>query len=211
VKDKDVLDCGCAEHYVYEDQESWGYLWIHDKICKEAKYCLGIDIEKEALLRLKEMGYNVKYANVETMELGRKFDVIVAGELIEHLSNPGLFLERANKHLRKDGRLIISTPNAFSSGNVFRSLLGRKMIINPQHVCYYDEQTLTQLLKRYGFEVEDVIWHVRPEANRLNFVIKYRKNMAPTMIVIARKVKEPEDKDFLVGKEEISKRLKERG
>jgi 2-polyprenyl-3-methyl-5-hydroxy-6-metoxy-1,4-benzoquinol methylase len=190
IKNKDVLDCGCVEHEVYDDKPWWDYLWIHDKICKEAKYCLGVDVEKKELERLKKKGFNVRHANVETMDLGRKFDVVIAGELIEHLTNPGLFLERANYHLRKNGLIIITTPNVFSSGNVLRSLLGMKVKINEQHVCYYDVQTLSQLFDRYGFKVQDIYWHVRPEANRLNFLIRFRRDLAPTVIAVAKKVKD---------------------
>jgi 2-polyprenyl-3-methyl-5-hydroxy-6-metoxy-1,4-benzoquinol methylase len=189
-KDKDVLDCGCVEHKVYSDKAWWDYLWIHDKICKEAKFCLGVDIEKDELEKLKKKGYNVTYADVETMKLNRKFDVVFAGELIEHLGNPGAFLERVNLHLRKGGILILTTPNAFAVGILFRSLLGRAVNSNPQHVCFYDLQTLRQLLERYGFQLEDVYWHVRPEAYKLNFLVKFRPSLAPTIIAAARKVKD---------------------
>ena len=192
IKDKEVLDCGCVEHEVYDDKPWWDYLWIHDKIVKEAKFCMGVDMEKEELKKLKEKGYNVRHADVETMELGRKFDVIVAGELIEHLGNPGSFLERSNAHLRKNGLIIITTPNVFSAGTVYRVLIGKTPEVNPQHVCYYDLKTLSILLERYGFEVQDVIMHQRPEAYKLNFLVKYRPDLAPTLIVVGRKIRNVE-------------------
>jgi len=156
-------------------------------ICKDARYCLGVDIEKDELKKLRDKGYNVKFADVETMNLGEKFEVVVAGELVEHLSNPGLFIQQANLHLEKDGLLIITTPNAFSFGFIYRKLLGKTMRVHDQHTCFFDVQTATQLLNRYGFEVQDVYWHIRREARMLSF-IKFRKELAPTIIIVARKI-----------------------
>ena len=51
----------------------------------------GIDIDSVGIEHLLNRHYNVICDNVETMSLGRTFDVIVAGEIIEHLENPGLF------------------------------------------------------------------------------------------------------------------------
>jgi SAM-dependent methyltransferase len=185
-----VLDCGCVSHKVSDDEEWWSYLWLHEQICKVARECLGVDYEKAEVEKLKKKGYNVKVANVETMDLGRTFDVVVAGELIEHLANPGLFLERANKHLKKDGMLILTTPNVFSPSFIIRRIFNRDLHVNEEHVAYYDVQTLNQLLTRYNFELEDVYWHVRPEAYRLNFLIKFRRDFAPTIIAAARKLKD---------------------
>ena len=48
------------------------------------------------------------------IRLGRKFDVIVTGEILEHLPNQGLFLENAERHLKKKGVQILTTPNALA-------------------------------------------------------------------------------------------------
>jgi 2-polyprenyl-3-methyl-5-hydroxy-6-metoxy-1,4-benzoquinol methylase len=161
---------------------------MHDMICKEARYCLGVDIEKAELSKLREKGYNVKFADVEKMDLGKKFDVVVAGELIEHLSNPGSFVERTNLHLKKNGILILTTPNPLSFGIIYKKLLGKNVRVHDQHTCFFDAQTLGQLLNRYGFEVEEVYWHIRPEA-RMHTFINFRPELAPTFIMIAKKIK----------------------
>ncbi len=88
-------------------------------IVKNSRTCLGIDIEEKEIIKMKKEGYNVICANVETMQLNLKFDVIIAGELIEHLHNPGLFLNTLYEHLRDEGKLILTTPNPFN----FRSFL----------------------------------------------------------------------------------------
>ncbi|HEV8594474.1 MAG TPA: methyltransferase domain-containing protein, partial [Thermoplasmata archaeon] len=92
VEGKDVLDCGCIGDVAENLEEAKKA--SHEQIAKRAKYCLGIDIWKQEVEKRKAMGYNVVDGNVETMSLERQFDVIVASDLIEHLANPGLFLER---------------------------------------------------------------------------------------------------------------------
>ncbi len=67
--------------------------------------------------------------NVETATLeplgGRPFDVIVAGEIIEHLENPGLFLRACRPLLSAEGSLIITTINAYCWFRFIRYLFGR--------------------------------------------------------------------------------------
>jgi len=51
-----------------------------------------VDIDDEGIKILREEGYHVRTDNVMTMNLEEQFDVIIAGEIIEHLDNPGQFL-----------------------------------------------------------------------------------------------------------------------
>lgn len=44
--------------------------------------------------------------------ISQKFDMIIAGEVIEHLKSPMNFLEYCKSLLKKNGRLILTTPNA---------------------------------------------------------------------------------------------------
>ena len=117
---------------------------------------MGVDILAKEVKLLNELGFNVVCADVEQMELGRKFDVIIAGELIEHLDNPGLFLQRVKSHLEEDGLLILTTPNPFALGNAFipiKLLLGGDYSVNKEHKCWYCLKTLRQLLEKYGFKI----------------------------------------------------------
>ena len=45
------------------------------------------------------------------------FDVVVAGEIIEHVPNPDLLLREIRRALRPGGTLIVSTPNLVSWAN----------------------------------------------------------------------------------------------
>jgi SAM-dependent methyltransferase len=95
-------------------------------------------------------------ADAESMRLNERFDLIVAGELIEHLSNPGLFLERAREHLKEGGRLILTTPNPWDWTRFARAVIRLPSTPIQDHVCWYDKETIRNLANRYGFKVERV-------------------------------------------------------
>lgn len=84
--------------------------------------------------------------NMETHDFGERFEVIVAGDVIEHFSNPGLFLDNCRHHLTGDGVLILTTPNAKWPTVFLRP--------NPTHTLWHDRFTLAHLLDRHGFAVE---------------------------------------------------------
>ncbi len=153
IKDKRVLDIGCIDHDAnYEAKENW----LHKQMIPYAKYIMGLDYIKNDVKALQKKNYNIVYKNAENFNLNTKFDVIVAAELIEHLFNPGRFLDSVKQHMHKKSRLILTTPNVFTLGNVYRILkriIRTERIDNSEHVVWYDIQTLSNLLKRKGFQV----------------------------------------------------------
>jgi len=87
---KRILDLGCVG-------EGPSPSWLHFSLVQWGKEVLGVDIDKTKINRLRKLGYNVICGNAERIKINKKFDVVIAGELIEHLSNPGLFLENIKK------------------------------------------------------------------------------------------------------------------
>ena len=67
------------------------------------------------------------------------FDMVFAGELIEHLDNPLDLFRDAYKLLKKGGELIISTPK-------------EKHIISPEHIWYLNQDDLENLFFTGGFK-----------------------------------------------------------
>jgi 2-polyprenyl-3-methyl-5-hydroxy-6-metoxy-1,4-benzoquinol methylase len=105
VKDTDnVLDVGCAS-CDYAD----GNVWLHELLCRKARRVVGVDLITPDMAAGAN-NYNIVTTDAESMKLNERFDLIVAGELIEHLSNPGFFLECAKNNLKEGGRLILTTP-----------------------------------------------------------------------------------------------------
>lgn len=89
----------------------------------------------------------IRRGNMENINLGRQFDVIVAGDVLEHVSNAGLFLDNCKKHLNANGKLILTTPNA--------KWVTVLLTPNKTHTCWYDIFTLESLLHRHGFKISE--------------------------------------------------------
>lgn len=181
IKDKRVLDLGIVEHDISSYDSPY---WLHRLVVQEAKYCVGVDIDRKGIEFLKNKGYNVVCANAEHFNLDVKFDVIIAGELIEHLQNFEGFVNCVKKHLNEGGLFILSTPNVFFFRNTLPLLLLGHAIVNPEHTCWFDEVTMRQLLKRFQFEVFDVKYISR--GIRYNILPLPKKIKHTTMLFFCR-------------------------
>jgi 2-polyprenyl-3-methyl-5-hydroxy-6-metoxy-1,4-benzoquinol methylase len=181
-RDREVLDIGCVggEMGINLDQTS------HARISSVAKTCTGVDIVEQEIDRWRTAGYDAVVANAEDFRLGKRFDVIVASDVLEHVANPGRFLEAAREHLLPGGALCIVTPNALSLNNAMKTLAGLRVGINPEHVCWYDRTTLRQLLARYGFHPVEEYWQDYQRHPLTTLILRLRRSLAAHLIVIAR-------------------------
>jgi SAM-dependent methyltransferase len=196
IKGKTVLDIGCVDARP-DGKKKYKSTGLHRFLNEHASQLIGVDTDQDGVKQMKQDGYNVIEANAEDMNLGRQFDCIVAGELIEHLSNQGLFLENMKRHLVENGTLIITTPNAFSIVSFWRILRKNKIKVHAEHTCWYDPVTIEQLLRRYAFEIEEIFfankskWYLKKNFYKLKYQIpKFISNIRPyfsgVIIVIAR-------------------------
>lgn len=153
IKDKKVLDLGCIQHNIDKTKKS---NWLHGKIVKDAGSVLGVDYLKDEVIALNKCGYNIIWADVETMKLENKYEVIVAGDIIEHLSNFGYFLERVKEHLDSKGIFLLTTPNPVNLFRFLRQLYKGYCVAHPEHTCWFTEQVIKQLMEKHGFEIIDI-------------------------------------------------------
>lgn len=174
IKNKKVLDVGCVDH----DIETAGdeRLWNHYFIKSLSKKTLGIDLELNSLKKMQKMGYEVRVMNAENMNFKEKFDVIFAGELIEHLANPGLFLKSAKRILSKGGIILLTTPNTFSVNRLVRVV--QKITNDPpanlDHTMYLTPQTIKTLAKKCGLNVIKIEYSFFP-FNSESLIIRLNK------------------------------------
>lgn len=166
----DVLDVGCSDHQLRSNSN----YWLHGILRKQFPSVVGIDLNEDIINMMRELGDdNVFFASAETFQLGRKFNTIVAGEIIEHLSNPGLFLENCRSHLKKEGRLVLSTPYPFSLLNTLYAFMKfPKTCQNNEHTMWYCPRTLTELASRYGFAISS--WELIEDYELENQSFKYK-------------------------------------
>lgn len=155
-RDKDVLDIGCVNHNIENTEKD---NWLHQKIREVAAFCMGLDLLDEEVRELQTKGYHVICADItHPVDIEERFDVIVLGNLIEHLSNfDGLFMN-IDRLLKSDGFVLISTANPFFSEQYFYSAFKNDIIINPEHTCWMDPVALDQLIRRYGFFTHSINW-----------------------------------------------------
>ncbi len=104
---------------------------------------------------------------LEDIEWDKKFDIVFAGELIEHLNNPGLFLRGVKSCLKEHGELIITTPNAFAIRRIPR-LLWRNEVQHPDHTFCFSYSTLATLFTRAKFQIVDFVVYYEGEDLSLN-------------------------------------------
>lgn len=144
-----VLDVGCVCH----DLDQTAVPWLHRFLVDRAGYVVGVDILPEAVERMNRQGYRAVCADAETLDLNETFDVVVAGDLLEHLENAGRFLDRAARHLAPGGVLLLTTPNPVTVVRLLRVLLKGDAGANKEHTCWYTARVLRQLVQRRGFRV----------------------------------------------------------
>lgn len=157
---KSVLDLGALDETAYAGKRGTG-MWLHEVIGGVASRVVGVDssgLVPEAGL---QTGPRSVIRRGDITRLGAWFegqdpdyvpDVVVAGEVIEHLPNPLAFLcdLRAIDRLR-GRRLVLSTPNATACHNVLIALLSREST-HHDHLCILSYKTLHTLMHRAGFE-----------------------------------------------------------
>ena len=101
-RDKSVLDLGCGTGYAAQYVMSSG-----------PKEIVGVDPSPASIRYAKEHypAHTFVCMDASELDLHRKFDIVMAFEVIEHVRDPVRFLSTAVKHLSDSGVLALSTPN----------------------------------------------------------------------------------------------------
>jgi SAM-dependent methyltransferase len=144
-----VLDVGFFGQGVGPEDPNWP----HATLIQRAREVYGLDL---ALPANYAHDPHYQQASAEDFNFDTTFNVIFAGDLIEHVSNPGLFLECAKKQLAPGGKLILTTPNTFNLFNLAEKLTKREPTVNPDHTFYFNYKTLGKLLEKNGMHVSEI-------------------------------------------------------
>ncbi|MDC1205257.1 class I SAM-dependent methyltransferase [Candidatus Pacebacteria bacterium] len=144
-----VLDVGFWGQAKTHENPTWPHRLIKERV--EDLY--GIDLVYDETVFPESERHKYQKAAAEDFTFDRKFDVIFAGDLIEHLVNPGLFLDNAKKHI-DGGRLVLTTPNTFNLFVLAGKITREEPVVNVDHTFYFNRRTLEVLLQKCGWEVE---------------------------------------------------------
>ena len=149
---KSVLDIGVVEH-TSGAASSPG--WLHGHLKRAAARCLGVDVLEPEVAKLREQGFDVVCADITRAPLPQKFDLVIGGEVLEHLDLPGNFMANCAAMLPPGGRLAITVPNPWYINVILKNLCRRSVFVDSaDHVAWYDASVLYELGQRHGLELE---------------------------------------------------------
>ncbi len=163
---KKVLHLGCT-NYPYTKESLENNMLLHFEIAEVAEELYGFDFDQKGIDVLQESGvknlYRADLEKLEEVPLDETFDVIIAGEMIEHLSNPGLFLKGIQRFMHAETNLVITTINAYSAMRFMiyglRGRGGALEPVHPDHVAYYSYKTLSLAIERENLQVKDFLFY----------------------------------------------------
>ena len=164
VASRSVIHLGFLDIDRVDDKSASGE-WLHERLSCHARYIVGVDLDADGVAAAKTAGYEAYTCDlqdskaVESLKLSQA-ELVVAGELIEHLDCPGRFLDAVRHLLAPGGQLILTTPNATALTNVLVAL-GLREWSSPHHVAMYSWRTLATLLERHGWQVNELLFYYR--------------------------------------------------
>ncbi len=160
-KPKKILDIGCGSGFLIDI--------LQEKIHAEFS---GIDVYKNSAKK------NWRYKSCDITKglpfKDEEFDLVIFGEVIEHVPNPDKVLYEIRRVLKKNGKLIVSTPNLVSWANRILVLggiqplytetssavnLGRRLKVLGQggkvqgHLKVFTHRSLSEILQLTGFKI----------------------------------------------------------
>jgi len=190
-----LLDIGCT-------QGDWAARWQ-----SQGWEAAGVDVNLDKIGLAIKSGIDARVCDLNQSPLpfdNARFDLIFAGEVIEHLVDTDGFLSEVRRCCKPGGSLLLTTPNLASFENRARLLLGiypkwlNYNLDGSGHVRLYTPSTLKRQLAAHGFTV------VRQTGNWVPFIpqrfvddVKMPSlaitgdllpNLAMDIIVLARRV-----------------------
>lgn len=184
-----VLDLGCRDGVLGE------------KLISNKNIVHGMDASERALKLAEEKGIKVKLCDLEKeFDLpGDFFDVVTAGEIIEHIYNIDKFLSEIYRVLKPEGILVLSTPNLAAFGRRLLLFLNKNPHIEISftgdaagHIRYFIKSTLYRILEEHKFSVcyftSDVINFTASGKFNIRFVADIIPTLGKSLIVKAKKL-----------------------
>jgi len=175
IKDKKnctVLDIGCQTGYVCQRLYELG----HD--------AYGIEVLEKSIATAKKKYPQIHFKVANCQEKipfdNNFFDIVWAGDVIEHIAFTDVFVNEINKVLKNGGLFILTTPMHNMLKNIIISLFNFEKHFDPEfpHLRFYTIKSLESVLKKRGFDIKTkkYIGRIYP--------------LAKTMFVVAEKTED---------------------
>ncbi len=142
-----VLEVGCSTGYVTEHLVAAGNTVV------------GVEIDPEAALLAERFAERVHVADLDLVPVSsvehERFDVIVLGDVLEHLRDPDAALRDLLTLLDPDGRVVISIPNVAHADLRLLLLEGRWTyqdtgLLDRTHLRFFTRESLREFLAAHG-------------------------------------------------------------
>uniref|UniRef100_A0A6H1Z870 Putative methyltransferase n=1 Tax=viral metagenome TaxID=1070528 RepID=A0A6H1Z870_9ZZZZ len=140
--DKVVLDIGCGDN-------------LHTEIQQISKQVYGLDIVKYDYPNFHQCDVTKPEEFRATVFPG--IELILCCDIIEHLSNPGTFLDTL-REIYPGTEKMFCAPN-FQAGFFGDYIKRGYENVNPEHVAYYSYNTMKNLLTRHGYTIKEFYWY----------------------------------------------------
>jgi len=148
---KRVLELGCATGYMSKA--------LRDGGCR----VVAVEIDERAAAQAEEFCERVIVGDLDELDLehvldGDAFDVVVAGDVLEHLKDPSGVLLAVRRCLRRDGFVVASVPNV-AHASLRLALLGGSFqyaeigLLDRTHLHFYTYESLQELFESTGYAI----------------------------------------------------------
>jgi SAM-dependent methyltransferase len=162
---KRVVHVGFVDEHRLEAKLGRG-TWLHARLAEAAASLVGLDVEEEGVRWATEHGFEAYAVDAQSPEAIAALrldpaDVVIAGEVVEHLDAPGPFFRSLRQLARPEGLLVVTTPNAYRLLNFLAPAAGVELV-HPDHTAWHSPHTLATLLARGGWELDGAAYYQNP-------------------------------------------------
>lgn len=177
-RNKRVIHIGCADVPYTQSKLDLGTL-LHRYLLDASGACVGVDTSINGIQLLAHaFPGTLYYTPADTKDLiNFAADVIVVGEVVEHLRNFDSFFKMMKIICHPRTEVIITTPNAYSLKGALRALVGKEFQ-HPDHVCLFSPNTLSRLLTDYGFKPTLIDFYNNPPQSFVTKLVGLPVNFA---------------------------------
>jgi len=163
ITNRDLLDFGCG---------AGGFLI---KAKAKARSAMGIELEDRLQHHFKSNGIEV-VKRIEELPASRKFDLITAFHVIEHLKDPVATLSELAIRCRADGKIIVEIPSSSDALlTVYENIPFSEFTYWSCHLYLFNATNLAILAKKAGLTL-DYVKHIQryPLSNHLFWLARGR-------------------------------------
>jgi 2-polyprenyl-3-methyl-5-hydroxy-6-metoxy-1,4-benzoquinol methylase len=169
----EVAHIGCADSPYTAELLAAGTL-LHVRLVTSGTV-VGFDVDEAALDLIRQALPGDRLVALDVAESvpdseRARYELVIAGEVLEHVGNADAFLSGCSALLAPGGRLCVTVPNACCPKLGVRALIGRESV-HPDHRVYYGPRTLRRTLEGVGLEVSWMATCLPPDASRAGRVL----------------------------------------